>query len=113
MIPDSLFMKVRGEKTAKGTQDLLKKNFKKRSRMVMVDLRWRLQDEKCREGEDIRAHFNTMHMMREDLAATGSSISNEDFILMVFGSLPASYDAYLSAITATMSVKNTALDLEA
>jgi hypothetical protein len=30
-IPDSLLMKVRGEKTAKGIWDLLKKDFKKRS----------------------------------------------------------------------------------
>ena len=81
--------------------------------MFMVDLRRRLQDERCGEGEDIRIHFDTMRMMREDLAAMGGSISDGDFTAMVLGSLPASYDAYLSAITATVSVTNTALDPEA
>ena len=112
-IPDSLFMKVRGERTAKGIWDLLKKDFEKRSRMFMVDLRRRLQDERCGEGNDVHTHFDTMRTMREDLAAIGGSISDEDFTAMILGSLPASYDAYLSAITATVSVTNTALDPEA
>ena len=78
-------MTVRGERTAKGIWDLLKKNFEKRSRMFMVDLRQRLQDERCGEGDDVGTHFDTMHTMREDL----------------------------STITATVSVTNTALDPEA
>jgi hypothetical protein len=81
--------------------------------MFVVDLRQRLQDKRCGEGEDIQAHFDTMWMMHEDLAAMGGSISNGDFTVMVLGSLLASYDAYLSAITATVSVMNIALDPEA
>jgi hypothetical protein len=51
--------------------------------MFTVDLRYRLQDEQCEEGEDIRTHFDTMHTMREYLAAMGCSISNEDFTVMI------------------------------
>ena len=86
-IPDSLFMQVRGQQTVK--------------------------DERCGEGEDIRTHFDTMRTMREDLAAIGGSISNEAFTAMILRSLPTLYDAYLSAITATVSVTNTALNPEA
>ena len=62
-IPDSLFMKVKGERTAKEIWDLLKKDFKKRSRMFMADLRWRLQDKRCGEGDDVCTHFDTMRIM--------------------------------------------------
>jgi hypothetical protein len=101
------------ERTAKGIWDLLKKDFEKRSQMFMVDLRWRLQDKICGKGNDVWTHFDTMHTMCEDLAAMGTRISNEDFTVMILGLLPTLYDTYLSAITATVSVINTALDPEA
>ena len=49
----------------------------------------------------------------EDLAAIGGSISDEDFTAMILGSPPVLYDTYLSTITATVSVTNTAVDQEA
>jgi hypothetical protein len=94
-IPDSLFMKVRGERMAKKFWDLLKKDFEKRSRMFMVDLRWRLQDERCGEGDDVHTYFDSMRTMWEDLAAMGGSIGDEDFTAMILRSLPALYDTYL------------------
>ena len=39
MIPDSLYLNIRGKPTVKEAWDLLKSDFEKRSRMFMVDLR--------------------------------------------------------------------------
>ena len=39
MIPDLLYLKIRGKPRVKKALDLLKPNFEKRSRMFMVDLR--------------------------------------------------------------------------
>jgi hypothetical protein len=51
MIPNSLFMKIRDKGTA------LQNDFQKKSRMIAVDLRRRLQQECCTEKGDLRTHF--------------------------------------------------------
>ena len=43
-------------------------------------------------------------MMREDLAAMGQLLNENNFYAMILGSLPASYDPYISAVNATSSV---------
>src|ERR1700720_1375558 len=108
-IPDSLYLKIRGKPTVKEAWDLLRSDFEKRSRMFMVDLRRRLQDERCDDNANICTHFDTMRTMREDLAALGDDLGDEDFSAMLLGSLPQSYDSYLSAVTAALSVLGTKL----
>src|SRR5271156_5223656 len=72
--------------------------------MVTVDLRRKLQAEKCSESGDLRAHLNKLQAMREDLVSMGGSINDEDFTSIVLGSIPQSYDPYIAAITATSSL---------
>jgi hypothetical protein len=67
-IPDSLFMKVRVKGTAYEIWTELGKHFEKRSRMVSIDLRRRLQELRCADKGDIVEHFAAMRTMREDLA---------------------------------------------
>ena len=81
--------------------------------MFMVDLRRRLQDERCKDNGNIRTHFDTMCTMHEDLAALGDDLNDEDFGAMLLGSLPRSYDSYLSAVTAALSVLGTKLTPDA
>ena len=64
--------------------------------MFMVDLRPRLQDERCEDNGNIRTHFDAMCTMRKDLAALGDDLNNEDFSAMLLGSLPRSYDSVTS-----------------
>jgi len=54
-----------------------------------------------------------MHTMREDLAVLGDDLNDEDFSAMLLGSLPQSYNSYLSAVTATLSVLGTKLTPDA
>ena len=69
--------------------------------MFMVDLRRRLQDERCKDNGNIRTHFDTMCTM------------HEDFSTMLLGSLPWSYNSYLSAVTTALSVLGTKLTPDA
>ena len=108
-IPDSLFMKVRAKGTAYEIWTELGKHFEKRSRMVSIDLRRRLQEVRCADKGDIVEHFATMRTMREDLASMGESLTENDFYAIIMGSLPPSYDSYLSAVNATSSVLGTHL----
>ena len=96
-IPDSLYLKIKGKPMVKEAWDLLKYNREKRSQMFMVDLSRRLQDETYNDNANICTHFDTMHTMCEDFSA------------MLLGSLSRSYDFYLSAVTATLSVLGTKL----
>ena len=54
-------------------------------------------------------HFATMRTMREDLASMGETLTENDFYAIIMGSLPPSYDSYLSALNATSSVLGTHL----
>ena len=108
-IPDSLFMKIRTKGTAREIWEALKKDFQNKSRMVSVDLRRRLHQQHCPEKGDIRLHFDTLRLMREDLASMGHAPSEDDFYAILIGSLPPSYDPYVSALNATSSVLGTFL----
>ena len=112
-IPDSLFMKIRGKGTAREIWDGLGDDFQKKSRMVSVDLRRRLQQEKCVEKGDVRAHFSKLRTMREDLASMGHPPSDDDMYAIALGSLPPSYDSYISAVSATSSVLGTTISADA
>ena len=103
-IPDSLFMKIRTKGSASEIWKELENHFQKRSRMVSVDLRRRIQEVRCAEKGDMIAHFATLRTMREDLAAMGQSLTEDDFYAIILGSLPSSYDPYISAVNATSSV---------
>ncbi|KAF8799615.1 hypothetical protein BYT27DRAFT_7120154, partial [Phlegmacium glaucopus] len=72
--------------------------------MVSVDLRRRMQEQRCLEKGDVATHFSTLQTMREDLASMGQSLTENDFYAIILGSLPSSYDPYISAVNATSSV---------
>jgi hypothetical protein len=82
---------------------------KKKSCMVTVDLRRKLQAKKCPEYGDMQAHLQKLQTMREDLASMGGLISDKDFTSIILGSVPPSYDTYIAAMTATSSLLNQAL----
>ena len=111
-IPDTLYLKIKGKKTVKEAWDALKSDFEKRSHMITIDLRKRLQDTRCTETGNVRTHFDNMRTLREELAGLGTTISEQDFSAIILGSLPKSYDQFLSAVTATASVLKQELDPE-
>jgi gag-polypeptide of LTR copia-type len=109
-IPDSLYLKIKGKPTVKEAWDALKTDFEKRSRMITIELRKRLHDIRCAENGNIRAHFDTIRTMREELASLGTTLDEQDFSAIILGSLPKNYDQFLSAVTATASVLKQELD---
>ena len=111
-IPDSLYLKIKGKTSVKEAWETLKADFKKRSRMVTVDLRKCLYDIRCTENGNIRTHLDNVRTMREELASLGTILSESDLSAIVLGSLPKSYDQFLSAVTATASVLKQELNPE-
>jgi hypothetical protein len=111
-IPDSLFMKIRDKGTALEIWQALQSDFQNKSRMVAVDLRRRLQQERCAEKGDVRAHFAKLRTMREDLAAMGHPPGEDEFYAIILGSLPTSFEPFISALNATSSVLGTVLSAD-
>ena len=108
-IPDSLFMKIRNQGTALEIWEALQSDFQNKSRMVAVDLRRRLQQERCAEKGDMQAHFSKLRLMREDLAAMGHPPGEDEFYAIILGSLPYSFEPFISALNTISSVMGTIL----
>ena len=82
-IPDSLYLKIKGKPTVKEAWDALKADFERRSRMITIELRKRLQDTRCAENGNLRTHFDTIRTMREELASLGTILSEQDFSAII------------------------------
>ncbi|KAF7355815.1 CCHC-type domain-containing protein [Mycena venus] len=78
--------------------------------MVTVDLRRKLQDERCADGGDVKAHLTKLQTIREDLIAMGADPGDKEFVAIVLGSLPNSWETYLSALTGAASLLGQSLD---
>ena len=89
--------------------DAVTNKHKKKSRMVTVDLHRKLQSEKCDKSGDVHAHLIKLQTIHEDLASMGRSISDEDFTSIILGSIPLSYDTFISAMSATSTLLGSSL----
>src|SRR3984893_19126108 len=78
--------------------------------LYQVDMRRQLQEMKCSEGEDIKAHLSEMWRRREGLAGMGAVIKDEDFTAMMVGSLPESFRPLLSSLLVMAQATKTSLD---
>ena len=72
-------------------------------------MRRKLQEQHCTEKGDVRAHFDKMITLCEELASLGHSVSSDDFRAMLLSSVPMSYESTIS--TMTTSARITGLDL--
>jgi hypothetical protein len=67
--PRFAFLEGQRETMAKEMWGKVKDEYKKKSKMVMVDLWRKLQDKPCTDGGDVKAHLNTLHTIWVDLIA--------------------------------------------
>lgn len=109
MIPNTLFMQIKGLATAKEIFTHLSNMFEQCSRIVSVELLRKLQEQRCGEKANVCEHFDKMHMIREQLSSLGQAPTDESFAAIILGSLPASYDPHISALTASAKVSKVTL----
>jgi hypothetical protein len=98
-VPDSVFNCIKGGTDAKSVWDELKKIFEGHTRSLLIDLGRKLQNTKCGEDDDVCAHFEALANFREQLAAMGQTISDDQYTNTLMSSLPLSYDSNISIIT--------------
>jgi hypothetical protein len=98
-IPDSLFIKAINSTSAKDLWDMILSEHQSRSETYQAEMLRRLQNERCSEVEDVRNHFAKMLKLREELAATGKTLTDENFTSILTNSLPMS--VYGTVITSS------------
>ena len=77
--------------------------------MILLDLRWWLQEQCCGEKADVRAHFAKLRTMYEDLATMGHTPEDDDFYAIILGSMLTSFETYISSLTATSTITGNVL----
>ena len=108
-VPDSIFNQIKGSTRAMDVWDALKALFEGRTQMIVVDLRRQIQSMKCGEDDNVRTHFDNIANLREQLAAMGKSIPDDEYASILLGSIPSNYEATISAMSTTAALTNAAL----
>jgi len=108
-IPDHVFNRIKTKTTTMEVWDTIKGLYQSRSKII--DLNKRLQNAKCGEDDDIRAHINKLDDMREWLSAMGKDIDDQEFALILLGSLPTSYAPTTSPMNITADMTGIRLDI--
>ena len=105
-IPDEVFHKVKDTGNVKEVWEKLKEEFEGKSRSVLVDLGRKFQTTRCGEDDDVRAHFSKLAHLREKLSALGRSVSEDEYVAVLIGSLPSCYDGPIDSLTSSCDVNN-------
>jgi hypothetical protein len=83
--------------------DVVVKHHHQESQLIIVELCRKLQNEKCDEKADMCTHLSKLQQMRDDLALMGKVLPDDGFQAIILGSLPASYDTFLTAISSQLN----------
>ena len=108
-IPNTVFTNIKSKTNTKDVWDALKALYEGRTTMVLVNLGQQLQSMRCADEDNVREHFDKLANMREQLAAMGKSIPDDEYASTLMGSLPPSYASMLQAITASAEISGTAV----
>jgi hypothetical protein len=108
-IPNSVFTNIKDKTTGKDVWDALKALYEGRTQMVLVKLSQQLQTTRCSEDDSVREHFDKLTNLREQLAAMGKSIPDNEYASILMGSLPESYTAILGSISAAAELSGAAV----
>jgi gag-polypeptide of LTR copia-type len=106
-IPDSVYLRIKGAAHAKDMWSQLKGMFEGWSWMLTTNAWRRLTNTRCKEGEDIQAHFDYMQQFQEWLESLGKSLEEEDYASILMASLPPSYNALIEMLTQNADTNKT------
>src|SRR6266403_307524 len=111
-LPDTAFNRIKGAANIKDAWIILKRVYEDRSKALVADVMRRFRNRRCEEKESVRSHFETLAELREQLAAMGKTIGDDDYTDTLLASLPASYDGAVSSISASARLGSKTLTAE-
>jgi len=98
-VPNEIFNRIKGGTNARTWWASLKDTCEGRLQSFLIDLGRRLQNARCGEDDDIRAHFVKLANFQEQLAAMGETVSDQPYSNTFLTSLPPCYEMRICAIT--------------
>jgi hypothetical protein len=99
----ALYLTVRKETSTKKVWDAVVKHHHQKSQLIIVELHCELQNEKCDEKADVCAYLAKLQQMHNNLTLMGEVLPDDRFQAIILGSLPASYDTFLTAISSQLN----------
>ena len=94
-LPNTAFLKVKGAANIKAAWDILKGLYEGRSKALVADIIRRFRNKCCEEDESVCTHFKALADLREQLAAMGKPVGDDNYTDTLFASLPNSYDSMI------------------
>ena len=98
-IPDLVFNQIKTAYEPKDVWEMLKALFEGKSRSMMVDLGKKFQNLRCGENDDVHAHLKKLADLHERLSSIGRTIHDAEYISVILGSLPPSFDPAVDSLT--------------
>ncbi|CAM6097570.1 unnamed protein product [Calypogeia fissa] len=98
-IEDSQFSHIMAATTAKDAWDILTKVYQPQDLITQMYLHKQLHAIKMREGDSVIEHIHSFNKLRDELSAAGLEVSDQWAMFMFMGSMPRSYQPFLTFLT--------------
>ena len=99
-VPDTVISKIRSKTNVMEIWNTLRGLYEGRTTMIVVDMTRKLQNMKCGEDDDVRAHFTKLDNMCNQISAMGKTFTDEEYASILLGSLPSCYALTTSGMNA-------------
>ena len=109
---DDLFIEVQAQPTAKSLWEAVVASCENKSLMYANAIRTRLQNTRCPESGDVRAHLALLLREKQNLAAVGGRLGDAEFAAIITNSLPESYYARIQNIIDFSSISGQTIPIE-
>ncbi|KAL1937681.1 hypothetical protein VTO73DRAFT_12956 [Trametes versicolor] len=111
-LSDDLFIEVQAQPTAKALWEAVVGSCENKSLMYANAIRTRIQNTRCPESGDVRAHLALLLRERQNLAAVGSRLGDSEFAAVITNSLPESYYGRVQTIVDISSISGQTIPIE-
>ena len=107
-LADNQLMLVKTSTSARDAWIKLQKHFEQKGLANKLFLRRKLFTMQLQDGESVEQHVNSLKEIAEELESIKSSVSEEDLVLVILGSLPEAYNNLITSLESRAD----SLDLE-
>lgn len=111
-LSDDLFIEVQSQPTTKALWLAVVATFENKSLMYVNAIRTRIQNTRCPEGGDVRAHLALLLRERHNLAAVGSRLDETEFAAIITHSLPESFHPRVQTIMDISSISGKVIPID-
>ena len=101
-VSESLASMLQKQKTDKDTWDALVTEMTKKPKMVLPSMQCQLRNMKCSEEDDLSQYLDKAQDLFAHLNDMGVKMENTEFLDIIIGALPPSYESVMNALTTSL-----------